>query len=151
MNFGKSCLVFNKVCSHFYFQFFFSQIYSVKVKTTVELNQARHRFNAEARNKNGEEYSKSSILNFRNVVGRYTNGVQFKLTNNPTFRGILKKIRRLFARLDFLLGSIPQQIEGFQSFNCLVERMTPAELLIVTIPVSFRAEKHSNNVFRCRL
>lgn len=102
MNFGKSCIVFNKVCSHFYFQFFFLLDLFLKVKTTVELNQARHRFNAEARNKNGEEYSKFSILHFCIVVGRYTNGVQFKLTINPTFRGILKKIRRLFARLDFL-------------------------------------------------
>lgn len=107
MNFGKSCLVFNKVCSHFYFQFFFLLDLFRKSQDGCRVKSGTSRFNAEARNKNGEEYNKSSILNFRNVVGRYTNGVQFKLTKNPTFRGILKKIRRLFARLYFLLGSIP--------------------------------------------
>lgn len=53
-----------------------------------ELNGALRRFYAEARNKSGQEYSRSSLLGFRNAVERHfaANWMQLKLTNNPTFQ-----------------------------------------------------------------
>ena len=54
----------------------------------LELNEALRRFYAEARNKNGGEYSRSSLLGFRSAVERHfaANDVQLKLTNNPIFQ-----------------------------------------------------------------
>ena len=54
----------------------------------LELNEALRRFYAEARNKNGGEYSRSSLLGFRSAVERHfaANNVQLKLTNNPIFQ-----------------------------------------------------------------
>ncbi|XP_031566888.1 uncharacterized protein LOC116301864 [Actinia tenebrosa] len=55
--------------------------------TEAELNDILRRFYAEARNKKGEEYSRSSLLGFRNAVERHfaVNGKAMKLTNNPAF------------------------------------------------------------------
>ena len=54
----------------------------------LELNEALRRFYAETRNKNGGEYSRSSLLGFRSAVERHfaANNVQLKLTNNPSFQ-----------------------------------------------------------------
>ena len=54
----------------------------------LELNETLRRFYAEARNKNGGEYSRYSLLGFRSAVERHfaVNNVQLKLTNNPIFQ-----------------------------------------------------------------
>ncbi|XP_031575437.1 uncharacterized protein LOC116309046 [Actinia tenebrosa] len=55
--------------------------------TEAELNDILRRFYAEARNQKGEEYSRSSLLGFRNAVERHfaVNGKAMKLTSNPAF------------------------------------------------------------------
>lgn len=62
--------------------------------TEFELNGALRRFYAEARNKSGQEYSRSSLLGFRKAVERHfaANGMQLKLTNNPTFQASNKML-----------------------------------------------------------
>lgn len=55
--------------------------------TDVELNDNLRKFYAEARNQKGEEYSRSSLLAFRNAVERHfsANGRPIKLSNNHVF------------------------------------------------------------------
>ena len=52
-----------------------------------ELDESLRRFYAEARTRSGEEYSRSSLLGFRNSVERYftANNRSLKLTKNPVF------------------------------------------------------------------
>ena len=52
-----------------------------------ELDESFRRFYAEARTRSGEEYSRSSLLGFRNSVERYftANNRSLKLTRNPVF------------------------------------------------------------------
>ena len=52
-----------------------------------ELDESLRRFYAEARTRSGEEYSRSSLLGFRNSVERYftANNRSLKLTRNPVF------------------------------------------------------------------
>ena len=56
--------------------------------TNYELNKTLRRFYAEARNQKGEEYSRSSLLAFRNALERHfaANDIQLKLTKNPSFQ-----------------------------------------------------------------
>ena len=55
--------------------------------TEEELNDNLRKFYAEARNQKGEEYSRSSLLGFRNAIERHfsANGRPIKLTNNHVF------------------------------------------------------------------
>jgi len=71
--------------------------------TEEELDESLRRFYAEARTKTGQEYSRSSLLGFRNSVERYLNANNrlIKITRNPTFsrsnkmlESKLKAIRR---------------------------------------------------------
>ena len=52
-----------------------------------ELDESLRRFYAEARTRSGEEYSRPSLLGFRNSVERYftANNWSLKLTRNPVF------------------------------------------------------------------
>lgn len=55
--------------------------------TEEELDKSLRRFYSEARTKTGEEYSRSSLLGFRNSVERYfnSNNRSLMLTRNPAF------------------------------------------------------------------
>ena len=62
--------------------------------TPQELDETLRRFYAEARNKMGEKYSRSSLLGFRNAVERYlaANDRNVKLTGNPFFQASNKML-----------------------------------------------------------
>ncbi|XP_031573720.1 uncharacterized protein LOC116307592 [Actinia tenebrosa] len=71
--------------------------------SSIDLDDCLRRFYAEARTKSGEEYSRSSLLGFRNSIERHfiANNRCIKLTNNPVFarsnkmlESKLKAIRR---------------------------------------------------------
>lgn len=62
--------------------------------TVGQLDTNLRRFDAEARNKSGESYSKSSLLVFRHSFERYLNGPHLsrglKLSSDPRFKRSMK-------------------------------------------------------------
>ena len=62
--------------------------------SAAELDDALRRFYAEARNKNKEEYSRSSLLGFRNAIERHftAHGINLKLTKTPQYQASNKML-----------------------------------------------------------
>ena len=62
-----------------------------------QLDNSLSQFYTEARSKTGEEYSKSSLISFRNSIERHL--------NNPPYRGNLKLNSAAFASSNLMLNA----------------------------------------------
>ena len=62
----------------------------IGIKTKTELDANLRLFHAEARNKDGENYSRSTLLGFKNGLDRYLNNPPYKkgidIATDPTFQ-----------------------------------------------------------------